>query len=737
MTRSGKNPFPDGRDSQGTPSDLRASDCESVSLSPIERISTTSPIMPTPPMLPTPRSSPDPRTPLTSAKEKVGGFWLLVALIAGIGVAKAVLADTMDPDAFWHLRVADALLAAHRTAGGSLIGGSHTGNPLGGIGPIVDTLAYGSVKTPWTPYSWLAELFMRGVWQLGGYRLAVAATAACSGGIILLLAMACREMTGSRGAVSAQADEFDAPGVQSASDAQPSSASFTPSGDLTAALLTAAGAYLSLAYISFRPVTFALLLLAAIGWLIARDRRRGKAQTCDDDPIDDPIADPSFIGRSRCTSRVFGSRGCGSCGCGPLDCGSLDCGSRGIWAVPLLTALLANVHLYVVFPPAVMLLRAVAVFWRDRTRRPPAGGFRRAAILAGLTCIGAGCTPMLPGMIRAAVDYNAHDVMVASGLIAEMRPFYAGPVGKVTLALVVGLLGLAIARRRRLTPFDVLLLAGGTLALLRWGRFAPVFAIFCLPVIARACAPRRGRVDHPLTHPLMPQQSESRLSTLFWTPLQSQSMPLSRKQNTHPSQSPERVTPTQVPDDRPRVRPHPLASVKVRYAMAVLVCVMAFAVVRGFPRGSEAFDTWLNRHGPGTPGYPTGAASFVDSSVAPVHGRLICEFTWGGYLEWRLGERYRVLLDGRTQLFTGDFWRDACLSDEPARRALLARQLADAAVLPVGRSTFRSALLADGWHLAYEDDRAQVLIPPPPFQSANTPDSKTRPSRSSVAGAAE
>src|SRR5688500_20136002 len=87
------------------------------------------------------------------------GFWLLISVIVGLGVGKAVRSDVMDPDAFWHIRVAEQLLAE-------------------GIHPIVDHLSYGSIKQSWTPYSWLAELGMKWTWDAGGYRLALAMRAA-------------------------------------------------------------------------------------------------------------------------------------------------------------------------------------------------------------------------------------------------------------------------------------------------------------------------------------------------------------------------------------------------------------------------------------------------------------------------------------------------------------------------------------------------------------------------------
>src|SRR4029078_4974649 len=89
------------------------------------------------------------------------GFWLFTACIAAICVSKTVLSDTLDPDLFWHLRVAEQLRAE-------------------GVHPLVDTLSFTSIKAPWTPYSWLAELFMDFSWRTFGWQSAVVIEAVLS-----------------------------------------------------------------------------------------------------------------------------------------------------------------------------------------------------------------------------------------------------------------------------------------------------------------------------------------------------------------------------------------------------------------------------------------------------------------------------------------------------------------------------------------------------------------------------
>src|SRR5262245_3087879 len=104
-------------------------------------------------------------------------FWLLVGLIASVGAGKAVMSDTLDPDLFWHLRVVDQLRSD-------------------GIGPIVDRISFSSIREPWTPYSWLAELGMKSLWDQFGWRSAVAAKAIVVAGIIAMIALCAVALAG-------------------------------------------------------------------------------------------------------------------------------------------------------------------------------------------------------------------------------------------------------------------------------------------------------------------------------------------------------------------------------------------------------------------------------------------------------------------------------------------------------------------------------------------------------------
>ena len=538
----------------------------------------------------------------------------MVALLALTAAGKAILYDTLDPDCFWHLRVAEAL---HRQ----------------GIGPLVDDLSFASNKTPWTPYSWLAELGMKWVWDMGGYRLAVATQAIMQAGIVILLAM-----IGCAAAIG-----------------RPERARY-----LSIILLTAFGMAMMLPYLSFRPATAAILLLGIIFWLIVRDRQlnwrskegRLAGQTHVNFSGDHFTSGASLFpppvirGRVRegVLTRIWRNEPPPQPSPGIPGEGEKIHAFALVWAAIPLTILLTNIHLYAVFVPVMCGVVVVGAIWNRQWHLA-----RRYGLLTAACAIGCLLTPMLKGTIQTAWFYQHTDAMVAGPIIAEMRPFLDGTGGKILGVMILLMIAAAVRYRKQLDLSDWLWLGLGLVLLLRLGRFAPLFAILSMPAFARGLQFLSDRVlDRPI----------------------------------------------------------------LRGALAGVFIIGLVRVGMAFPRTGNGMDQWLNRHGPETPGYPTSAADFVQMNVHPRTGHLINEFTWGGYLSWRLGGQYQVLLDGRTQLYSQDFWRSAYLGDEIQRSKWLDQIEADAAVLPTERSIFSSILIDHGWTIAYRDQRAQILLPP-------------------------
>jgi len=469
------------------------------------------------------------------------GWLLLLALMLTVIASKAILYDTLDPDCFWHLRVADQL---HRE----------------GIGPIVDSLSFTTLKTPWAPYSWLGELAMRAIWNLGGFRLAIAVQSIMIASIFALIALASTTRGGSRMGVL---------------------------------ICTFCSAYLSLPYLSFRPATAALVMFALTVWLIVRDRRYGE-------------------------------------------------GTRSIWLLVPLTIVAVNVHLFAtVIPLSIAALLAGAI----REKR----GVRRYVLLLVLTLIACCMTPMLPGLIKTMWFYQAGGSMVAASGIDELRPFYSGPMGWISASIVGAGFLVCWNGRTRLRAGEWFWLAGGTILLFRMGRFSPLYVIIASPIVSVALPSMRGVV---------------------------------------------------------------LGKPAIRVALASLLCVGIVRIISGFPGRATSIDAWLNRMGPDAPGYPCEAAAFVQQKIAPTNGRILNEFPWGGYLDWRLGPTYQTFLDGRTQCFPSAFWRQTCMGSPAEMLQVLKLIAADAAIVPKNRGSLRAAVVAMKWKRVYSDDRADVFVPP-------------------------
>jgi hypothetical protein len=477
------------------------------------------------------------------------GFLLLAALVALLGAAKAILSDTLDPDCFWHLRVADEL--------------SRQSWP----GPLVDDLSFASSKTPWTPYSWLGELGMKKLWDVGGYRAAVITQAAMQWGFLFMLALAGAE---------ASAAVAGKPRL------------------IASALSVAVGGILSLAYLSFRPVTAAFLLLAIIGWLLLRDRR-------------------------------------------------LERQSNAVWLVPILTVLTTNIHFCALLAP----LWTGALLVGDAIEKRAT---RRGFILTALTLVASLMTPMLPGTLATVWHYAFGDVIVSSGMLAEMRPFYVGFMGHVSAALV-GLILICVIRQLaagRLHWGEIIWLVGMGILLLKVGRMAPAFAIIGCPLLAAT----------------MPELT-----------------------------------------DRILTKPPVIAGAAMVLVLGIGKLAMAL------PPAGMPISNWLNRNGPGFPSYPCGAADYVERNITPVSGRMISEFNWGGYLEWRFPGRFQVLMDGRTQVFAPEFWR-TIIFGTPEDRLTIVREIgADVAILPKHHNMFRQTLVDLKWKIVFQDDFAEVWVP--------------------------
>lgn len=377
------------------------------------------------------------QTASPKALRELSGFVAMIAMIVVFAGGKAVLHDTMDPDFFWHMRVAEQL--------------QHDG-----VRPIVDQLSFASQKTPWTPYSWLAELGMKWLWDHAGLRGAIMVQATLQAIFILLVAACATQLQRRRGL--AQLDEGKQ-GIESEDRHSPEHlpthrksgpashrASRGASLDeetvaplMSIVLATALAAFLSLPYLSFRPVLAAIDLLALCALLLLRDRRLGER-------------------------------------------------TRLMWVLPAFAALLINLHIFAVFLPLWVAALAVGA-WIERSRAK----LKRYCLLLALCLAGCCCTPMLVGTFKAICDYAAANPLTATSMIAELEPMYRGLSHQITLG-IVGVIAVFSLFNRRPRAGDLLWFGGMMLLWIKCGRAAPIFAPILVAVMCRSMPRLSDRV---------------------------------------------------------------------------------------------------------------------------------------------------------------------------------------------------------------------------------------------------
>jgi hypothetical protein len=525
------------------------------------------------------------------------GAFLLIALLAIAAGGKSILFDTLDPDCFWHLRVADQLVRE-------------------GIHPLIDEISFASIKQPWTPYSWLGELGMKAIWDLGGIRAAVATEAVLVAAFFTFVALAAIERSGKY---------------------------------FTSCVLTFLAMVLCLPYLSFRPVTMSLVLLSICWWLLMRDFRIREGEAPSEpltarrtERLGRKLALPNFravwwfvpIIVINTNIHFFAVRDQKK-GDSHLFLQKRWLSPFSVWWIVPITAINTNVHFFAAFAPfwvGCLLISKRRYLW--------------LFIATSLACL---CTPMLPGVIATVVHYQFDDPMIRAGVIAEFAPFYHGALGMTLAAILLALLACAIRNRRIISRSEWIAFAVGCAMLVKLGRFAPIFAIVAIPLFAATAPALRDRV---------------------------------------------------------------LGKPVIGTVLSLCVLLATIKVTLALPERSASPDQWINRHGPDVPGYPVEATEFVAKNITPGTHHLVNEFTWGGYLAWRLGDRYQVLMDGRTQLYAPDFWRSLYIDPPDRIREKFSTISADAAILPRENSRLESALVANGWRCAHRDTRAAVFVPP-------------------------
>jgi hypothetical protein len=144
------------------------------------------------------------------------------------------------------------------------------------------------------------------------------------------------------------------------------------------------------------------------------------------------------------------------------------------------------------------------------------------------------------------------------------------------------------------------------------------------------------------------------------------------------------------------------------FMAAVVLLMAAFAVVKwvSLARNQDAREEQQ---------FPQKAVAFLRTGDYPQ--RVFVYYDWGGYAIWKLYPEYRVFVDGRADLYGNEIRENDLLRQfEVAThlrtdwRDVLDRWNVEAVLLPPSCALAQALLLDPGWHTAFTDGKAIILL---------------------------
>jgi len=329
------------------------------------------------------------------------------------------------------------------------------------------------------------------------------------------------------------------------------------------------------------------------------------------------------------------------------------------WLVPLMI-LWVNLHAGFAFGLVLIVLTLVGI-WLDwwllgQNSRVEAWRRTRPLLLVLLACLAAVClNPNGPRLYSYPFETLSSPAMMQ--YIREWRsPDFHNPLSQaLALLLLATFCGLALSKKR-VRPSELLILTVTAWATLRSARNVPFFALVATPLLA----------EHSWAYLTSHRLGEWLIAT-----------------------------------DKEK----PKASSSRQVALNVSLLLIALLVVTLAAKQAIADQAMTE-----TREFPAAAVDFMieRKPAQPIYN----EYTWGGYLIWRLYPEYRVFIDGRADVY-GDRlvedwldihdgkprWRDS-LDKYGIRTVLVKPDVALASLLRQDSS----------WQKIFEDERAVIFV---------------------------
>ena len=133
-----------------------------------------------------------------------------------------------------------------------------------------------------------------------------------------------------------------------------------------------------------------------------------------------------------------------------------------------------------------------------------------------------------------------------------------------------------------------------------------------------------------------------------------------------------------------------------------LLCVLTFSGLRVYHTIRQLADSESRN-------FPAAAASFLDNRQIPTP--MFNHYDWGGYLIWRLYPKYRVWVDGRTDLYGDDFLEEflRVYWAQEGWEQRLQDEGVQSVFLPLASPLARALLASPEWQKIYQDPQAVIF----------------------------
>ena len=334
-----------------------------------------------------------------------------------------------------------------------------------------------------------------------------------------------------------------------------------------------------------------------------------------------------------------------------------------LW-IPPLFLLWVNLHAGFALGPVLLFLYAAGLILESATGATPWSEARplvRRLLLCSVVCLV--LVPLNPNgarLYRYPFE-TVSDIQLRSLIVEWNSPDFHRSMYLPLLLVLLILLAAVTLSRVRLKGRVLLPLAFMLLSALDAVRHIPIFMLFAIPVVAQAL-------------PVFPLAA---------------------------SLSPPRL---------PAKNLRPLAN------SAMLILLAAFTLWR--------WTDLIRRQGTlEAASFPSQAVDYLRTANLTGTVRLFPYYDWGGYAIWNLYPKYRVFVDGRSDLYGDEFLKqfETIVRVQSGWRTALEDSHADAILIPPGCALAQALVFDPSWTAPYRDSKAIVFVRKPGAQTAPVP----------------